>query len=148
MPDTDTKDRPTTQTESEEPEVEEVPWDDKDVDLLALALQRVGPFFLGKDVRSAESARTVALELLQLFLDMGYEQPKPSADFAEYARTQTTPYMDELQQQRSGNARLPSSLPEHTPTPTEQVANQRRKQDETADDGKSEAERRAERLKK
>lgn len=144
MPDTATKDTPDT----EEPEVEEVPWDDKDVDLLALALQRVGPFFLGNDVRSAESARAVALELLQLFLDMGYEQPAPSAEFKDYAKAQASVYLDESIQQRSGNARLPSNLPEHTPTPTEQVANARRKNDETADEGKSTAQQREERLRK
>jgi hypothetical protein len=150
MPDTDTKTptRPTEQTETEEPEVEEVPWEDRDVDLLAIALQRVGPFFLGNDVRSAESARKVALDLLQVFLDMGYEQPKPAADFQEYVDTQLSPYLDELANQRSGNARRPPTTPEHTPTPTEQVATQRRKDDETADDGKSENERRAERLRK
>jgi hypothetical protein len=137
MPDTVTK-----ETSTEEPEVEEVPWEDKDVDLLALALQRVGPFFLGNDVRSVESARAVALELLQAFLDMGYEQPKPAADFAEYAKTQASVYLDESLQQRSGNARLPSNLPEPSPTPTEQMANARRKNDETSDEGKSSAEQR------
>jgi hypothetical protein len=136
-----------TDTKTEEPEVEEVPWDDKDVDLLALALQRVGPFFLGNDVRSAESARTVALELLQLFVDMGYDQPKPGPEFHEYAKAATMPYMDELGQNRSGNARRPPSLPDASPTPTEQTANARRKNDATADEGKSAAELRAERLK-
>lgn len=141
MPDTATK------TETEEPEVEEVPWEDKDVDLLALALQRVGPFFLGNDVRSAESARMVALDLLQAFLDMGYEQPKPTGDFAEYAKTQTMPYLDETAQRSSGNARRPPTLPEAAPTPTEQQDNLRRKHDDTADEGKSAAQRRAENLK-
>jgi hypothetical protein len=140
MADTDTK-------EAEAPEVEEVPWDEKDVDLLALGLQRVGPYFLGNDVRSPESARGVALQLLQLFLDMGYEQPKPGPDFNEYVKSATMPYMDALQQQRSGNARTPPTLPEASPTPTEQTANARRKADASADEGKSAAEQRAERLK-
>jgi len=137
----------TTETPTEEPEVEEVPWDEKDVDLLALALQRVGPFFLGNDVRSAESARNVALQLLQIFVDMGYEQPKPGPEFAEYVKSATLPYMDELAQGRTGNARRPASLPDASPTPTEQTANARRKADDTADEGKSAAELRAERLK-
>jgi hypothetical protein len=148
MPETATK--PTSKDVPEpttEEEVEEVPWDDKDVDLLALALQSVGPYFLSNDVRSAESARKVAVLLLEAFLAMRYEQPKPTAEFTKDVAEQSKVYLDELAQQQAGNARLPSSRPNPTPTPTEQIANQRRADDATADKGESDAERRAERLK-
>lgn len=152
MPDTAEKPATTETSSREVPEptteevVEEVPWDEKDVDLLALALQRVGPYFLGNDVRSAESSRSVAILLLEGFLAMKYEQPKPTADFKKDVAEQASAYLDELSQQRSGNARLPTSRPDPTPTPTEQVANARREADATDDKGESESERRASRL--
>lgn len=144
----DTKSPPTSKDVPEpttEEQVEEVPWDDKDVDLLSIALQRVAPFFLGNDVRSPESARKVAILLLEAFLDMGYDQPKPGAEFKEYAKVQASSYMDTLRQEPSGNSRTQPAP--STPTPTEQVANQSRKNDPTDDEGKSAEERRAENLK-
>jgi hypothetical protein len=126
-----------TEEQAVEPGTLEVPWTDRDVRLLAVALQTTGPFVLGNDVRSAESAEGVAVQLLELFQVMDFEQPKPKAEFHE---ERVELYADQLRENRAGNARRPTSLPEHTPTPTEQVANRRRRDDETDDKGTSDKE--------
>jgi hypothetical protein len=148
MPDTDTKDPATRTTETEpgahhstETQVEEVPWSDRDVDLLAIALQTTGPFVLGNDVRSPESARGVAVQLLELFEACGFNQPKPKKD-VEGDRLEV--FADELREQRAGNQRTPPTYPEHTPTPTEQRANERRRLDETDEKGSKEDQEQAE----
>jgi hypothetical protein len=72
------------QTTENPPEVPEVPWTDEDVETLTVALQRVGPFYLGNDVRSVESAKAVALEILRINDEMGYEvlEAKPEGTLA------------------------------------------------------------------
>lgn len=52
------------------------PFNEKDVEDLAVAMQRLGPFFLSHDVRSRESSRSVARDLLVAIWAMGYTKPE------------------------------------------------------------------------
>lgn len=53
---------------------DKTPFDEVDVEALATAMQRLGPFFLSHDVRSYESARSVARDLLLALWAMGYDK--------------------------------------------------------------------------
>jgi hypothetical protein len=56
------------------------PFSEEDHKMLALSLSRLGPFFLGNDVRSEESSLRVAKEVLFAFVEMGYNVPTLTAD--------------------------------------------------------------------
>lgn len=51
------------------------PFTEQDVEDLAVAMQRLGPFFLSHDVRSDESSTSVARDLLVALWAMGYGKP-------------------------------------------------------------------------
>jgi hypothetical protein len=124
----------------------EVPWTSDDITILAMGLQRCGPFFMGNDVRSVESAKGAAVSILETFAAMNFEQPQPTTEFYKEQLERGNfgdPLLDEHKevmadverQQRAGNHRLPFNFPEHYPTPTEKVANLRQRMDQTDEQG-------------
>ena len=53
----------------------EAPYSQEDIEDLAASLSRSGPYFFGSDVRSYESSMTVAKQLSDRLLEMGYDLP-------------------------------------------------------------------------
>jgi hypothetical protein len=49
----------------------------EDWETLSIAMRRLGPFFMGHDVRSKESSRLIARDLLLALWAMGYSKPEP-----------------------------------------------------------------------
>lgn len=48
-----------------------------DLEKLSVSMRRQGPFFMGHDVRSEESSRLIARDLLLALWFMGYTKPEP-----------------------------------------------------------------------
>jgi hypothetical protein len=61
----------------------DAPYTEEDIEDLALSLSRNGPYFFGADVRSHESSLTVAKQLSDLLLEMGYDLPSLTAEGKE-----------------------------------------------------------------
>jgi hypothetical protein len=61
----------------------DAPYDEEEVEDLAVSLQRNGPFFMGNDVRSRESAMKAAKEILDAVIAMGWEKPSIKGETKE-----------------------------------------------------------------
>lgn len=61
----------------------DAPYDQEELEDLAVSLQRNGPFFLGNDVRSRESSLGVAKSILDSVVAMGWEKPTIKSETKE-----------------------------------------------------------------
>lgn len=61
----------------------DAPYDQEELEDLAVSLQRNGPFFIGNDVRSRESALGVAKSILDSVVAMGWEKPTIKSETKE-----------------------------------------------------------------
>ena len=61
----------------------DAPYDQEELEDLAVSLQRNGPFFLGNDVRFRESSLGVAKSILDSVVAMGWEKPRIKSETKE-----------------------------------------------------------------
>lgn len=75
-----------------------------DWEALSIAMRRLGPFFMGHDVRSKESSRQIARDLLLALWAMGYSKPEPVVPLEEPTNEEDPPEVTPLARQ-AGNTR-------------------------------------------
>lgn len=74
---------PASSSVSDSVALPDAPYDQEELEDLAVSLQRNGPFFLGNDVRSRESSLGVAKSILDSVVAMGWEKPTIKSETKE-----------------------------------------------------------------
>lgn len=80
------------------------PFTEEDVEQLAASMRRLGSFFMGHDIRSPESAKLTARDLLLSLWAMGYDNPTV-AHASRIATAQSLQSVTGAMSRQAGNSR-------------------------------------------